>query len=155
PTINSVTGLPTGWVGASTPINPTVNVSDPGLGVRNVTISPVGMPAIPYVSGAQCPGTKVSPCPPSLAAGFNLSGASFDQGEKEVQISATDPTGKTSSTYSAQMKVDKTPPTIALSGTLTEQGSLGTTRPQYTLKYSATDGTEAAPQSGVASTEIK
>jgi len=44
---------------------------------------------------------------------------------------------------------------LVLSGSATEQATLGTTLPQYKLKYVAIDGTEGAPQSGVVSTEVK
>jgi sugar lactone lactonase YvrE len=73
-----------------------------------------------------------------------------------VEAIATDAVGlSTTKTQTIELTADTTPPNIALSGSMTEQATLGTAKSQYTLKLAATDGTEAAPQSGVASTEIK
>jgi DNA-binding beta-propeller fold protein YncE len=61
------------------------------------------------------------------------------QGEDYVSLTAEDPLSNKLSTK-VEVAVDHTAPTVALSGSVTEQAKLGTNLPQYTLKYSATDG---------------
>ena len=157
PTVNSVTGLPTSWVGGSITAKPKVSASDPGLGVRNVTITPAGMPSIPYYApGTECPGGKTYPCPASTELTFNLSSAQLPEGEHELQVTAIDPLGKEAASYTtAKVKVDKIAPSTTLSGTLTEQATLGIRRHSYALKASITDGSEASPQSGLAEAKME
>lgn len=66
------------------------------------------------------------------------------QGIDKVSLYAEDPLGNRSSGAKAEVKVDHTSPSLAVSGSATEQAKLGTNLPQYTLKYSATDGDVAA-----------
>lgn len=161
PTLGSVTGFPTGWIGSGKSFTVTANLSDPGLGVQNAKVYPSGMPSVPYVSeGSQCPGTKTHPCPASLSAPIGLKAENFDEGEKKVEVSGWDPTGKTSGTYTTTMKVDRQPPEIALSGQLMSainkaEGELSL--PTYNLQIEAKDGSGANPESkrsGVKSIEV-
>ncbi|HWN72704.1 MAG TPA: hypothetical protein VNN15_02725, partial [Solirubrobacterales bacterium] len=62
PSLGSVTGFPSGWIGAGTAFTITANISDGGLGVQNVKVYPSGTPSVPWVSEAsECPGTKTHP----------------------------------------------------------------------------------------------
>lgn len=150
---------PGGWVNqaASGPI--TVDAADTGLGVKNVTFAVPGKGEITV--GNACGGQTQDPCPReqkvSLGAA-SYSPASMPQGVNYVSIRALDVLWNATpekALAKAQVKVDHTKPQLVLSGTLTEQAKLGTSLPQYTLKYTASDGAEGAPQSGAASTEVK
>jgi len=170
PMVSSVSGFPTGWIGTGKSFTATVNASDPGLGVQNVTISPSGMPTIYHTSPANvCPGTKTHPCPAWPAAQFNLKSTDFDEGEKTIQISATDPTGKVSNTYSTTLRVDRTPPVVTLGGQLAfatdeDEGEEADPKdwdklrlPVYNLNVKAKDGSKDKPEnkrSGVKSIDI-
>lgn len=160
PTLSSVTGFPTGWIKAGQSFTVTANISDPGLGVQNVKVFPAGRPEIAHVSpGSQCPGTKVSPCPASRSAQFALGEALFDEGEKKVQVSGYDPTGKVSGTYETMVRVDRQAPTIDMAGSLAvathETNGDGQdpkkweelSRPLYELGVQAKDGSTATPES--------
>jgi sugar lactone lactonase YvrE len=170
PTVSSLSGVPTGWVGSAASFSITANVTDPGLGVRNATIAPEGAPLI-YSTPPQseCPGTKTHPCPAFRAAQFNLSAGLFDEGEKTAQLSAYDPTGKTSTSSAFQTKVDRTPPQVTLGGQLavaTEETKGDAEDPEkwdelslpvYNLNIEAKDGSTAsaaAKRSGVKNIEI-
>ena len=168
PTVNWVNGIPSGWVSDTTPFTIGYNVSDPGLGIQFVTISPEGMPIIQHQVG--CSGLAQSRCPASRQSAFsNLTGASFDEGEKGAKLSASDPLGKGSITYPWTMKVDRTPPEVTLSGQLaTVTNEAGSSEvppgkgdelslPVYNLKIEAKDGsnaTKAQKRSGVKNIEI-
>ncbi|HEX5592117.1 MAG TPA: DUF6531 domain-containing protein, partial [Solirubrobacterales bacterium] len=170
PVLGSVTGFPAGWTGANATVNVTANISDGGLGVRNVKVYPTGMPDIPLISeGSECPGTKTNPCPASRVAQFSLKAESFDEGEKLVQVSGWDPTGKPSNTFTTTLKIDRQPPQVTIGGQLgkathetegdakdpTEWDELGL--PVYTLTVEASDGSSASGEtkrSGVKSIEL-
>lgn len=148
---------PSQWVNQS-PAGPiTVNAQDTGLGVKSVTFSATGLGE--QTVTRSCGGQTGDPCPSEWEASLVPSSAALaamPQGTNNVSITAKDVLGNaTAKAATAQIKVDHTKPTLAFSGAMTEQGTLGTTLPSYALKYEAKDGTEASPQSGVASTEVK
>ncbi|MGV1047938.1 MAG: 6-bladed beta-propeller [Solirubrobacterales bacterium] len=171
PTLTTPTGFPSGWINGSKSFTAAAGISDPGLGIRNVVVYPSGRPSIPFTSpGSECPGTKLNPCPPSVSASFNLSAGLFDEGEKKVEVSGYDPTGKVSSTYTTQMKVDRTAPDVTLSGQLavaTEETEGDGKDPEkwdplslpvYNLTIAASDGSLASGESkrsGVKSVELQ
>lgn len=162
PAFGSV-GSPSGWVNneATSPISFTA--SDPGLGVKELIAKQpeIGGGTRQVVTSGGCVGIVSNPCPrtwksanPPQAA-LKYEPALMPQGENWIQIEAVDPIGHRSpeeghGVSEVRIKVDHTPPAVVLSGTMTEQGALGTKRSSYVLKVNATDGTEAAPQSGVA-----
>jgi sugar lactone lactonase YvrE len=147
------------------------SVSDPGLGVYELqteTWTTNGTPGISksyYKVG--CIGVASSPCPrtetssqsphPSLI----VVPKNMPEGRDTVTVKAADPLGAQGfpapgvgggedttphlSAQSVQVKVDHSAPTLSVTGTVTEQGALGTAKPQYSVKYGATDGTEEAP----------
>lgn len=119
PSISAPTGIPSGWVGASTKFNVIANSSDTGLGVWRVRVSPEGMPAVPE-EVQHCTGLAEHPCPNTWTSHIELTAANFIEGESTEQISAEDPTGKVSSTYTWPMKVDRTAPELTLGGPLAE-----------------------------------
>ena len=168
PSVNSVSGFPAGWTSDSTPFSFAVNASDPGLGVKSLTISPAGSPPL----GEQqlgCDGHYSNPCPGSYTFNGVLSADSFDEGEKGVRLSAKDILGKFSNTSEVMLKVDRTPPEVLLSGQLATatQETEGDAKdpekwdvlrlPVYNLTVQAFDGSNAIPatrRSGVKSIDV-
>ncbi len=150
---------PSAWVNAqaSSPIG--FSFEDSGLGLYSAVITDSQNPSHSWTTSMNCTGVASNPCPrkwtsstsgqPKLAYDPSV----LPQGVDTVNVKTSDPLGY-SSTTTTQIKVDHTEPTISLSGSMTEQAALGTTRPQYLLKVESADGTEKAPQSGIASTEI-
>ncbi len=171
PSLSSVSGIPSTWVSDTTPFTISANVSDPGLGVQNVTMAPKGNP-VRYFTPLQnqCPGIKTKPCPASAAAQLLANGLLFDEGEKGADFSAYDPTGKTSNTISQTIRVDRTPPEVTLAGQLAvatdeDEGDAQDPEkwdplplPVYNLKVEAKDGAitadPATKRSGVKSIEV-
>ncbi|HET7445723.1 MAG TPA: DUF6531 domain-containing protein [Solirubrobacterales bacterium] len=174
PTINWVSGYPTGWVKNNFPFTISVNVSDPGLGVSWASISPKEAPPLKEAA-LGCNGHYNSQCPANYTFQWNVSSDSFDYGEKEVQASARDPlgvedpSGHYSQTTAWTMKVDPTPPEVELAGQLAratdetegdgkdETGFDKLTMPVYNLTVNTTDGSNAsagAKRSGVKSVEV-
>jgi YD repeat-containing protein len=170
PSVGSVSGYPTKWVKDNSPFTISVPVSDPGLGVKSATISPKDSPPL-STQTLGCSGHYDSPCPGNNTFQFgNLTADSFDQGEKEVRVSATDAMIKPSNTFSFMMKVDRTPPDVTLSNQLavatkeTEGDAKDPTAfdplsfSVYNLTIKAEDGVEngsaSQRRSGVASIEV-
>jgi hypothetical protein len=146
------------WMNQTATAPITAEATDSGLGVRAVSFElPGGQGSRTYVNS--CLGGAESPCPYNWKAAVapgEYSPASMPQGIDEVKLGAQDVLWNTAKTgEKALLRIDHTAPSLLLSGTLTEQPKLGTTLPQYVLKYSATDGTEAIRQSGVVSTEVR
>jgi hypothetical protein len=156
-------GTPTpsieGWVNTqATPISFTA--SDAGLGMKSMAVWLEGTEEKKALTTSlSCLSTPASPCPrtwKSSEAGtpaVKYEPATLPQGEDWLKLKASD-AAENATTTKVKVKVDHTPPSIALSGSMTEQATIGTSRPRYVLTTSNTDGTEAAPQSGVVSTEI-
>jgi YD repeat-containing protein len=168
PTLGSVAGLPGGWFNDSSPFTVNVPVNDPGLGVKQATLSGAG--AVPQEQKLGCSGTFASPCPPSYTFPFTFSAKSLDEGEKNVQISGKDVLDKYSNTLTLTSKVDRSEPVVNLNGQLaeatdeTEGDEKDTTGidplslPVYNLNIEATDGSITADpktkRSGVKSIEV-
>jgi hypothetical protein len=149
-----------GWVNnkATSPIHFTV--SDAGLGVRQMRVKATDVSKKTWTTSLSCTGAVSSPCPrtwtssdPSQPA-LEYKPSEIEQGIFNLELTGIDPAGNESNVAKAVVKVDHTPPSVTLSGSMTEQATIGTSRPRYVLTTSNTDGTEAAPQSGVVSTEI-
>jgi hypothetical protein len=148
-----------GWFNnqASTPI--TYSVMDIGLGVYELQLKQ------PLAAGGTkelktpvgCVGTSANACPRTVTSATKALVAepsTMPTGENMAVVTATDPLGQKSVSQEVRIKVDHVAPSITLSGTATEQSTLGPKRPTYTIKAKVTDGTEAAPQSGVAKAEL-
>lgn len=171
PTLSTAGSFPSGWIGANASFTVGFTASDPGLGVRNVSVNPEGRPPLYLTDPSfECPGTKTQRCPATVTAPFALNSGQFDEGEKKVRVSAYDPTGKTSPTIEQVARVDRTPPEVSLSGQLAkatdEVAGDGQdpakwdelSLPVYKLNISATDGVSGpnpeTRRSGVKSIEV-
>jgi len=151
---------PAQWVNQeAAPI--TATVTDAGLGVYAMTLSNETGTLHSWKTTFPCTGVGDSACPRKWQVPgqgqpeLKYEPALLAQGTNNLKLVAEDPLGHVSSVSHVQVKVDHTAPQVALSGTLTEQGSLGAARPYYTLKWAATDGTAAEPQSGAAKVVVK
>ncbi|MEX2448424.1 MAG: DUF6531 domain-containing protein, partial [Solirubrobacterales bacterium] len=117
PTIDWVSGASGSWV---KDISVTAHVSDPGLGVDGITLSPEG--ASPHTTGS-CAGTYTDRCPATRQASFGV--GYFAEGERSAAITAHDPLGPdngahVSSSYQWTTRLDRTKPEVELEGQLTE-----------------------------------
>ena len=171
PTLYSASGStsgPGGWASESWPVSVTASAYDPGLGVKSFWIHPQGKETYEKTSG--CLGTKVSPCSASTAPSYSLAAGLFDEGEREVEVSASDPTGKYSGTKKFKVKVDRTPPVIALAGQFAKEtdetegdgkdttGADDLSLPIYNLQIKAEDGKKEPAterRSGVKNIEVQ
>ena len=114
---------------------------------------------------APCVGTSLSPCPRQAGSAVNTPNVQaqpyYDPaelpptGEIQATYTATDPVGNVSSAKPFTLKIDHKDPKVTLSGSLTEQAAIGDGLDEYTLDYTATDGTAFEPQSGVKKVEVK
>ncbi len=156
PYLNSVSGVPTGWIKKdATPRTISVSASDGGLGVQKIRMFGVGSKEWEYQPG--CVGTYESRCP-ATASGqitFQTDGFSYE-GSTKFSVQALDPTGKGNNSQEYSMLLDGTSPTINLQGQLaevtkeegTEEKTQGLTAndrlklPTYNLKIEAKDGTQ-------------
>jgi tripartite motif-containing protein 71 len=154
---------PNGWL-TGTEASIPFAAEDEGLGVAAVPLAPAGG-GVPmgWGTSVSCLGTVVSPCPRVARSGqggvqpLKFVPNQLPTGEDWLEATAVDPIASTGhrTTGKVLVKVDHTAPDVQLSGPLTEQGVLGTHRPSYALRIQATDGSGVAPQSGIASVEIK
>jgi NHL repeat len=135
----------------------TATFSDTGLGVYRFGAYSDGVPpqlpssgqwktqtvGSPCTTVFPCPGTKTFTLKP--AQGENYDPAALPQGYNYVNLYAEDVLGNKSGIVTTRLKVDHSNPSLTLSGSLTEQDKLGTTAPEYTLKYEARDGDHDTP----------
>lgn len=80
------------------------------------------------------PNCQTQNCP--FSGEWSMGAAEYSAGTHEVKVIATDAVGNTT-TKVLQVELHPVPPTLSLSSTLTEQATLGTERPSYTLKTTA------------------
>ncbi len=153
PAISHTKTTISGWAN-TTPVSPlTITASDTGLGVKEIVVKqPEGATV---AAKSSCTGIASNPCPrtwDSASPGtpvVNYEPKTMPQGVDMLQLEAVDPIGHRSPEEGhgpsyVQVNVDHTPPSLSISGSATEQTKLGTKLPQYTLKYSASDGDGAA-----------
>lgn len=167
PTIDSVTGIPSGWFSDATQITVTANARDDGLGVRKVTLTPQDKAVIDHVLG--CTGLVNSRCPTTYAYKKSFTADSLEEGVRSLKASAEDPLNKGSGSFETYTRVDRSPPKVTLSGQLaqatneagSEEVAAGKgdelSLPVYNLKVEATDGStqsDATKRSGVKDIEI-
>jgi sugar lactone lactonase YvrE len=124
---------------------------DPQSGVASTEVKIDGQ----LVEPKYAPGCGTKDC--EITREWTLDADDYNVGVHHVSVTATDGVGSsTTKTQIVETHGDLVPPTIALSGSMTEQPSLGTTRPAYALKVTATDpGGGKERKSGIASTTIK
>ncbi len=152
----SVTGS-TQWIDSATTAPLTFSFEDTGLGVYSVTLSDRQTPQHTWTTSMACTGVASNPCPRKISSpGTKLTFAPsvLPQGVNTLDVKVSDPLENVS-TSTATVKVDHTDPTVTLGGSVTEQATLGKSRPTYTVKLEAVDGTSGSPQSGVAATSIR
>jgi YD repeat-containing protein len=171
PSASPVQNPPTTWIKPETPVHIVSQASDSGLGVQKVVISSDGAPEILDKTANQCTGTWRSRCLTGYTGTFDIHGASFREGKRVASVVAFDATGKASTPYYFETKVDGNAPEVKLEGQLAEvthenEGAAkGAEKveslqlPVYNLKIEAADGHPAAAekewQSGVRKIEIK
>jgi tripartite motif-containing protein 71 len=118
-------GVPQGWVSNETHFTITSQVSDAGLGIKNVRLHHAGGPIISDITPEynECAGTRRSPCYTTHSASFDgLHGGYFAPGERDAWLSATDATGKTvTSSYHWPMRVDNQAPILTFDGQFAEE----------------------------------
>lgn len=130
PTLNSIGGVPSGWLNGSENPSMTVNASDPGLGVQQVFLSHNGGPQNWYMNLPYCGGTRATTlCPANTATQpIYWDPTSLRQGFSKLRLSARDPIGAIATseavghitTYEWDVKVDRTAPLIDLSDQLAQ-----------------------------------
>jgi RHS repeat-associated protein len=156
---------PTSWVTGSSATLPEYEFEDTGLGVRLAEARLAGEPSFQVGGGADfaCIGTTASPCRrlvSSTEAGrpkLTFVPSDMPTGVDNLEVAVGDPLWNAEhvSTKTVTVKVDNTAPEISLSGSLPEQEGQGTLTGEYPLEIGVTDGSNEAPQSGVASVELK
>jgi sugar lactone lactonase YvrE len=169
PTLDTISGQPSGWFDDSKWSGVNVSAHDPGLGVSNVTLDIPGAPQVTYAK-APCYGTHDSPCPRDMVGTIPFNGDNFDEGASLVKVVANDALSRASDnqpTFWAY--VDSTGPELTLSGQLASatQEAEGNGKdpqewddlslPTYNLTVKAKDGSAAndkARRSGVKDIEI-
>ena len=141
---------PGGWVNAGElPVN--YAADDPGLGVYKLVLTPPAGGGSSMTYSVGCVGDAEHPCPRDYSgAAVKINAATAPEGRDQYKLAVFDPLYMTGSGGNdavphmseeiVGVKVDHSPPAVSLSGSLTEESSLGTSKPQYTLKFSATDG---------------
>ncbi|HEV7771225.1 MAG TPA: hypothetical protein VGO66_11295 [Solirubrobacterales bacterium] len=148
-----------GWVdgnSGSPPVN--FEVSDAGLGVYALALSFQGEAL--NLTGGICRGDAGEPCPRTWSSTdanrphLDYEISRLPQGINNLQLSAQDPVGNSSTPAAIQVKVDRTAPELIVSGSLSNASEPIRT-PTLTLDVKAKDGSTAAPQSGVESLEFK
>src|SRR5262249_22072583 len=133
------------WTNHSVPLQNMIN--DRGIGAKSVTFEIPGVGNKTITNS--CVGTVASPCPRewnATLAASQYTTSEMPEGVDKITLTGKDALGNEvlpADKVTARVYVDKTAPVLAaLSGSMTEQATLGTTRPFYTVKYSASDGTE-------------
>jgi hypothetical protein len=168
PSIGTVSGLPTDqWISGEK-LSIAVPASDPGLGVRSVTMTIDGSLLLKPPNLPPCTGLRASPCPAGVTAQFNPSGLSIAEGIRKAHINAEDPLGKVAKADGFTLKVDRTSPEITLEGQLakatdevgskeSEDGAEQLPLPVYDLQIKTTDGSKDSDinkRSGVKDIEV-
>jgi YD repeat-containing protein len=150
PTLDSVTGVTSGWISKTGPFTLTANTHDEGLGISRLTLGRAGG-GQPILHNVGCNGLSANRCPYARSATFSHTGAAFDEGVQSITVSATDPVGKISGTWHGTTMVDGTAPEVTLSGQLAAATNEGGTAeqppgqgdelslPVYNLTIAATD----------------
>jgi YD repeat-containing protein len=157
PTLNQLTGIPSGWVSDKTALSINAQTSDPGLGIRRVTVLNEGKGVVAQDPVGNCTGLKAKPCPASWSAWFSPTGNSFGEGIRGASVVVEDAIEKTV-TSKFQIKVDRSSPEMTLEGQLAkatkevgnkeppveEDKAEPLSLPVYKLQIKAEDGSTAS-----------
>ncbi|HEX4436006.1 MAG TPA: RHS repeat-associated core domain-containing protein [Solirubrobacteraceae bacterium] len=138
---------PPAWIGPHSGTGLHVHLSDPGVGVREVTYS---TPGLEWKQNPECAGPVQ--CPESVvqSAGYNTPAGVLPDGEPTLTVKASDAMGSVAST-SAKVLVDGTAPTELEVTGLPANGELGDANRALTVKAKAKDGSGTTLSSGIAS----
>lgn len=153
PTVTGVThrDLPSGWTERAMP-SVDVTAADDQAGIRRIEL----------VSGSRTGPVASAPCNPSCPKSFtttlaydteSFGGAQLPEGVVDLSARAVDDSGKTGSSPSWRVKLDRSPPTLAVTGPLKDRAG-GFVSGELGLHVEATDGTNGSPRSGVKSIEV-
>jgi streptogramin lyase len=164
PTINHVSGVPSGWFVPEEVGPATISTSDSGFGLHSVSIADIGGDTAYDPDFHECSGVYGDRCP--LTDTWTIR-PSYAEGERTLQVTAEDPIGQAPAPWTATTKVDLGKPEIEFGGQLayvTEEegpeepgvehlgGPETLSLPVYNLHVKATDGSNATArekQSGV------
>ena len=125
-----------------------VSATDGGLGVKRFKAEAIDVPRIPtWETVNPCTGLHAAPCPgtwdladPSQPP-LTFEPSILPEGIDQLRITAYDVTEQPSTTSNTiTVRIDHAAPELTISGTLTDQATLGTMRPNYTIKAVAKDG---------------
>jgi tripartite motif-containing protein 71 len=153
----------------SAPIRLNASAYDAGLGVQKFKATATNSSGATeeWWTNNSCTGLYEAPCPHTWNLGeasqpqLSYSPAHLPEGIDKLSVTAYDALEKPSfTTNEMTVRIDHAPPTVTFSGTLTEQATLGTERPNYTVRIEARDGnpTSEAPseaRSGVTSLSVE
>ncbi len=168
PTLDPISGYPTGWFDDTKTYGVNVSAHDKGLGVANVRVNVLDKPAIPLYP-SDCLGTHDYPCSRDKGGTIVFNGDNFREGKSEAKVVASDALQRASNIYPWTAYVDSTPPEVKLSGELAvvteeEKGDGADPKkwdklslPVYNLKVEAEDGSkekDSTLRSGVKNIEI-
>ena len=157
PTVPTMTGVPTGWVG-NAPFNLTLSSSENGLGIAGYDVS-ISASSYSNFFGVACTyayTAPFAPCkwsPPPTTAAVSTT---VPDGLHTVSANARTPVLSGDPGPPATLKIDTTKPTIApLSGTLTGHSTTSPlTDASYALHIDASDGDASVGRSGVKSITV-
>jgi YD repeat-containing protein len=152
PTLDPVSGFPTGWFDNSKTYTVNVSAHDAGLGVRNIWLLPEGRPAKP-LRPTDCYGTHDSPCYRDMSGPLEFNGNHFDEGRTSAKVTAQDALARAVNSGSWYAYADNLPPEVTLSGQLASVTAEGGSKeptgeqqverlslPVYNLEVKAEDG---------------
>lgn len=152
-------GIPASWVDSATFSG---HAHSSGLGLTSLKLTSSATPAFSPTSSASCSADPANHCPPDRT--ISSSTAALNEGVNAITASANDVMGRpTVSGTIGQVKVDRSPPTSAASGPLWDDRNVdyaggtvdsGWIDSDESVTVAATDGSSAAPRSGVASIEM-
>jgi hypothetical protein len=162
PTVGSLGG-PSQWMN-TTPLPLNFRLGDHGLGLYGVRTTPeqyIGTSQPTWDTLRSCSDYPGSACPEVWAStepgvpNISYDPTKMPTGIDRLNIFAFDLLSHGSAMAHAAVKIDHTAPTVLLSGSATEEASLGPKRPTYSVTAVASDGSAAAPQSGINSETIE
>ena len=151
PTLDPVSGFPTGWFDNSKMHIVNVSAHDKGLGVKNIWLLAEGKPDTPLFKN-DCQGTHGSPCYRDMWGPLEFNGNNFDEGRTLAKVTAQDALARAVNSASWWAYVDNLPPEVTLSGQLAAATNEGGNEehppgqgdelslPVYNLEIKAEDG---------------
>jgi len=142
--------IPTGWT-EDTIFD--VTARDPGLGVESTQVRVAVPNELDYIEGRSrsCSADPANHCPPSDT--FSFATTSMPEGISTVSAQASDLIRVPDFTELATLKLDRSGPELSVGGTIPAADG-GFAPNDATLTLSASDGSPAAPRSGVSYVDV-